>query len=200
MHVQDRDRARGLEARRRHLHSRLPAKCHGLWPFTDATNRSGRQQSAGLGHVLRRNPHPIRWISLAAIDSLPGHRPGVRGICQAPKQPSTIKAVNVGGNRENYQVRDVGDQVQRLMPAAKVVYTGEVGADPRNYRVNFDKLSGSCPTSSSSTTWSAGWRNFIVRWWSTVLANETLRAISSSGFAPSKVALTSSVNPNARNR
>src|SRR5262249_16258509 len=50
------------------------------------------------------------------------------------------KAVNVGNNRENYQVRDVADQVQRLVPDAKIVYTGEVGADPRNYRVNFDLL------------------------------------------------------------
>ena len=46
---------------------------------------------------------------------------------------------------ENYQVRDVGDQVQRLIPSAKVVYTGEVGADPRNYRVNFDLLSKVLP-------------------------------------------------------
>ena len=46
---------------------------------------------------------------------------------------------------ENYQVRDVGDQVQRLIPTAKVVYTGEVGADPRNYRVNFDSLSRLLP-------------------------------------------------------
>jgi hypothetical protein len=34
----------------------------------------------------------------------------------------------------------VGNQVQRLIPAAKITYTGEVGADPRNYRVNFDLL------------------------------------------------------------
>jgi nucleoside-diphosphate-sugar epimerase len=58
----------------------------------------------------------------------------------APREAVHCQAVNVGGNKENYQVRDVGDQVQRLIPAAKVVYTGEVGADPRNYRVNFDKL------------------------------------------------------------
>lgn len=50
------------------------------------------------------------------------------------------KAVNIGANTENYQVRDVGNQVQRLMPSAKITYTGEVGADPRNYRVNFDLL------------------------------------------------------------
>jgi hypothetical protein len=55
------------------------------------------------------------------------------------------KAVNVGGQRENYQVRDVGNQVQRLLPAAKVVYTNEVGADPRNYRVKFDRLSKLLP-------------------------------------------------------
>jgi hypothetical protein len=50
------------------------------------------------------------------------------------------RAINIGANSENYQVKDVGDQVQRLIPGAKVVYTGEVGADPRNYRVKFDLL------------------------------------------------------------
>ncbi len=63
----------------------------------------------------------------------------------APKEAIHNQAINVGGNAENYQVRDVGDQVQRLIPSAKVVYTGEVGADPRNYRVNFDKLSRHLP-------------------------------------------------------
>jgi nucleoside-diphosphate-sugar epimerase len=63
----------------------------------------------------------------------------------APKEAVHNKAINVGGNRENYQVRDVGDQVQRLIPSAKVVYTGEVGADPRNYRVNFDLLANVLP-------------------------------------------------------
>ena len=66
-------------------------------------------------------------------------------FAKAPKETVHDKAVNVGGNRENYQVRDVGDQVQRLIPSAKVVYTGEVGADPRNYRVNFDRLSRLLP-------------------------------------------------------
>ena len=61
-------------------------------------------------------------------------------FARAPKEAIHDRAVNVGGNRENYQVRDVGDQVKRLIPAAEVVYTGEVGADPRNYRVNFDRL------------------------------------------------------------
>jgi nucleoside-diphosphate-sugar epimerase len=61
-------------------------------------------------------------------------------FARAPREAVHDRAINVGGNRENYQVRDVGDQVKRLIPTAEVVYTGEVGADPRNYRVNFDRL------------------------------------------------------------
>jgi nucleoside-diphosphate-sugar epimerase len=63
----------------------------------------------------------------------------------APRETVHNKAVNVGADSENYQVRDVGDQVQRLIPSAKVVYTGEVGADPRDYRVKFDLLSKLLP-------------------------------------------------------
>lgn len=58
----------------------------------------------------------------------------------APKEAIHGMAINVGANSENYQVRDVGDIVQSLVPNAQIVYTGEVGADPRNYRVNFDLL------------------------------------------------------------
>jgi len=58
----------------------------------------------------------------------------------APREKVADKAVNVGGNSENYQVRDVADQVKRLVPGARITFTGEVGADPRNYRVKFDLL------------------------------------------------------------
>lgn len=61
-------------------------------------------------------------------------------LAVAPKTAVHNKAINIGANTENYQVRDVGNQVQRLMPSAKINYTGEVGADPRNYRVKFDLL------------------------------------------------------------
>lgn len=61
-------------------------------------------------------------------------------LATAPTAVVHNRAINVGANSENYQVKDVGDQVKRLIPSADVVYTGEVGADPRNYRVNFDLL------------------------------------------------------------
>ncbi|HLK42144.1 MAG TPA: SDR family oxidoreductase, partial [Thermoleophilia bacterium] len=61
-------------------------------------------------------------------------------MMDAPREAVHNRAVNIGGNAENYQVRDVADQVARLVPRATIAYTGEVGADPRDYRVNFDLL------------------------------------------------------------
>ncbi|MFC1452315.1 NAD-dependent epimerase/dehydratase family protein [Verrucomicrobiota bacterium] len=58
----------------------------------------------------------------------------------APADRVRNRAVNVGGNAENYQVKDIAAAVKELVPSAHVVFTGEVGHDPRNYRVNFDLL------------------------------------------------------------
>ncbi len=77
-------------------------------------------------------------------------------LAEAPKDSVHNKAINVGGNAENYQVRDVGDQVQRLIPSAKIAYTGEVGADPRNYRVKFDLLNKLLPDFKLQYTLASG--------------------------------------------
>jgi len=66
-------------------------------------------------------------------------------FAKAPKAAIHNRAINVGANTQNYQVRDVGDQVKRLIPSAQVAYTGEVGADPRNYRVKFGLLNSLLP-------------------------------------------------------
>lgn len=75
-----------------------------------------------------------RDIARAFVAFADGHRESISN-----------QAVNIGSNSENYQVRAIGDIVQELVPSAKVVCTGEVGADPRNYRVNFDKLGSLLP-------------------------------------------------------
>jgi len=74
----------------------------------------------------------------------------------APKENVHNKVVNVGANEENFQVRDVLNKVQKLVPKANVVYTGEVGADPRNYRVNFDLLGQVLPNFSLSYSLESG--------------------------------------------
>lgn len=61
-------------------------------------------------------------------------------IMNAPKESVHNKAINIGANSENYQVKTIGDLVKEFVPHANIVYTGEVGADPRNYRVNFNLL------------------------------------------------------------
>ncbi len=63
----------------------------------------------------------------------------------APMEAIHNKAVNIGANNENFQVKDVADLVQKYVPAAKIVFTGEVGEDPRNYRVKFDLLNKLLP-------------------------------------------------------
>lgn len=61
-------------------------------------------------------------------------------FAEAPRDAILGLAVNIGANASNYRVRDIAEAVSRLVPDARVVYTGEVGADPRDYRVSFDLL------------------------------------------------------------
>jgi len=67
-------------------------------------------------------------------------------FAEAPRDNIHDRAINVGSNSSNYQVRDVGDEVQRLIPSADIVYSGENGPDPRDYRVRFDLLQQQIPT------------------------------------------------------
>ena len=82
-----------------------------------------------------------------------------RAFCafaEAPRDAIHNKAVNVGGNAENYQVKDVADIVSQLIPDADIVFTGEIGADPRNYRVKFDLLERLLPEFKLSYTLESG--------------------------------------------
>lgn len=85
----------------------------------------------------------------------------------APREVIHNQAVNIGANEENYQVKDVADRVKELIPKAEIVFTGEVGADPRNYRVNFDKLYRLLPDFKLEYTLSSGmeelYRKFVEK-------------------------------------
>jgi nucleoside-diphosphate-sugar epimerase len=61
-------------------------------------------------------------------------------LAEAPAGSVHNRAINIGANSENYQVKDVAENVGKLIPEGKITFTGEVGADPRNYRVKFDLL------------------------------------------------------------
>lgn len=66
-------------------------------------------------------------------------------LSEVPEDKLSAKAINIGANKENYQVKDVAANVQKLIPSAKIIFTGEVGNDPRDYRVNFDLLKSIVP-------------------------------------------------------
>ena len=82
---------------------------------------------------------------------------------EAPKERVHNKTVNIGANEENHQVRDVADQVRRLIPSARIVYTGEVGADPRNYRVKFDQLYSLLPDFELAYTLASGMEELYAK-------------------------------------
>lgn len=82
---------------------------------------------------------------------------------EAPRANIFDKGINVGGNAENYQVKDVARKVQELVPNADIVFTGEVGEDPRNYRVNFDLLATAIPGFQLSYTLAQGMEELLRR-------------------------------------
>lgn len=66
-------------------------------------------------------------------------------VLVAPREVIHCQAFNVGINGENYQVRQLAQIVQETIPGCKVEYAGQGGPDPRNYRVDFNKLARLVP-------------------------------------------------------
>src|SRR5207248_11322964 len=80
---------------------------------------------------------------------------------EAPREAIHNQSVNIGGDVENYQVRDIADIVRHLVPGASIVYTGEVGKDPRDYRVDFAKLGRLLPDFRLEYTLAAGMEGLL---------------------------------------
>ena len=49
-------------------------------------------------------------------------------------------AFNVGGTKENYQIRDVAEIVEATVPGSRIAFAEGASPDLRNYRVNCDKI------------------------------------------------------------
>lgn len=81
----------------------------------------------------------------------------------APADRVRGRAINVGGNEENYQVKDVADLVQELLPDANITFTGEIGNDPRSYRVRFDLLNETLPDFKLQYTLASGMRELFAK-------------------------------------
>jgi nucleoside-diphosphate-sugar epimerase len=64
----------------------------------------------------------------------------------APTSAVYAKAFNVGTEANNVRVSDIAQSVVEAVPEAELVVTGESGADPRSYRVDFSRVRAALPS------------------------------------------------------
>ena len=81
----------------------------------------------------------------------------------APRVEIHNQAVNIGSDAENYQVRSIAEIVQCLVPRTNLVYTGEIGKDPRDYSVDFAKLRRLLPEFQLQYTLEAGLEELLIQ-------------------------------------
>ncbi|MGH3864462.1 NAD-dependent epimerase/dehydratase family protein [Actinokineospora sp.] len=74
----------------------------------------------------------------------------------APREAVHAKAFNVGWEQNNLTVAQIAGEVVEAVPGAKLVITGERGADPRSYRVDFSRIRAAVPDFDAVWTVKAG--------------------------------------------
>ena len=63
----------------------------------------------------------------------------------APRDVVHNRAFNIGTERNNVTVAEIAQEVVEAVPGAKLRITGEAGADPRSYRVDFARFREAIP-------------------------------------------------------
>jgi nucleoside-diphosphate-sugar epimerase len=66
-------------------------------------------------------------------------------MLQAPRELVHGEAFNIGGDDENYQIRDVARIVEEVVPGSRVAFAAGAGPDKRSYRASFAKLREAFP-------------------------------------------------------
>ncbi|MER5645326.1 SDR family oxidoreductase [Streptosporangium sp. NPDC002524] len=74
----------------------------------------------------------------------------------APRDAVHARAFNVGTEENNVTVAEIAAEVAEAVPGSKVVITGETGADPRSYRVDFSRIRDALPGYRTMWTVKAG--------------------------------------------
>jgi NAD dependent epimerase/dehydratase family len=90
-------------------------------------------------------------------------------LLQAPREVVHNQAFNVGRTEENYRIRDVAELVSRIVPETRVELAVAATADPRNIRVDCDRLVREVPAWRPAWTVAEG-------------AREVYRAIRDAGL------------------
>lgn len=61
-------------------------------------------------------------------------------VLKAPVEKIHCQAFNVGINEENYQIKEIAEQILRALPESKIKILNETGPDERTYKVDFSKI------------------------------------------------------------
>ncbi len=71
---------------------------------------------------------------------------------EAPRDVVHNEAFNVGRNDENFRIREIADQVARIVPNCEVGFAPDAGPDTRNYRVDCSKIVRVLPNFAANWT------------------------------------------------
>ncbi|MEV5893120.1 NAD-dependent epimerase/dehydratase family protein [Nonomuraea fuscirosea] len=74
----------------------------------------------------------------------------------APRAAVHARAFNVGGEQNNLTVAEIAEHVVEAVPGSELLVTGETGADPRSYRVDFSRIRAALPELHARWTVKAG--------------------------------------------
>jgi len=66
-------------------------------------------------------------------------------VLEAPIEKIHNQAFNVGINEENYQIKDIAKEVEKIVPNSYVEILNKTGPDERTYRVDFSKIKKTLP-------------------------------------------------------
>jgi nucleoside-diphosphate-sugar epimerase len=66
-------------------------------------------------------------------------------LLQAPRERIHGEAFNIGADEENYQIREIAQIVEEVVPESRIAFAEGAGPDKRSYRVSFAKLRAAFP-------------------------------------------------------
>ncbi|NOZ69769.1 MAG: NAD(P)-dependent oxidoreductase [Deferribacteres bacterium] len=66
-------------------------------------------------------------------------------VLEAPVEKIHNREFNVGINEENYQIKDIAEEVRKVVPDCRVEILNKTGPDERTYRVDFTRLKDTFP-------------------------------------------------------
>jgi nucleoside-diphosphate-sugar epimerase len=93
------------------------------------------------------------WRPLVHVEDISN---AMLAVLHAPRERVHDEAFNVGANSENYQIREIAEIVEQVVPGAKATFAEGGGPDKRSYQVDCSKIARVLPDFTPQWTVRAG--------------------------------------------